>query len=152
MKRVELYTDGACQGNPGPGGYAAILDEDGSRREIAGAEPRTTNNRMELMAVIKGLEELDEPSQVRIVTDSQYVVKGMTSWIHGWQRKGWRNTSGQPVKNRDLWERLVAVASRHRVQWEWVRGHAGHPENERADYLAREAIGELGDRGVIFSE
>ena len=145
MKRVELYTDGACEGNPGPGGYAAILDEDGSRREITGAEPWTTNNRMELMAIIKGLEALVEPTQVKIVTDSQYVVKGMTSWINSWQRKRWRNSTGQPVKNRDLWEKLLTVASKHQIQWEWVRGHTGHLENEHADYLAREAISKLRD-------
>ena len=140
MKRVTIYTDGACEGNPGPGGFAAIIEEEGDTRDVTGGEPRTTNNRMELKAVIAGLEALDETSQVRIVTDSQYVAKGMTSWIHGWRRKGWKTASGTPVKNRELWEELDALAKRHRVQWEWVRGHDGHPGNERADTLAKEAI------------
>lgn len=140
---VTIYTDGACAGNPGPGGYAAIVDVNGERREVTGAEPETTNNRMELSAIIAGLRSLPEPASVRIVTDSQYVVKGMTQWIHGWRRKGWRSASGSPVKNRDLWEQLDALARTHRVRWEWIRGHNGHPENERADTLAREAIREL---------
>ncbi len=140
MKRVTIYTDGACEGNPGPGGFAAIIEEEGDTRDVTGGEPRTTNNRMELKAVIAGLEALDETSQVRIMTDSQYVAKGMTSWIHGWRRKGWKTASGTPVKNRELWEELDALAKRHRVQWEWVRGHDGHPGNERADTLAKEAI------------
>jgi ribonuclease HI len=142
-KQVVIHTDGACEGNPGPGGFAAVIDEDGGRREITGGEKQTTNNRMELTAVIRGLAAIEEPSRVRIVTDSQYVVYGMTRWIRGWQRKGWRNASGAPVKNRDLWEELDAVASRHEVRWEWIRGHVGHPENERADFLARQAIQEL---------
>ena len=143
MNEVVIYTDGSCAGNPGPGGYAAIVDEDGERREITGGERHTTNNRMELMAVIRGLASLDEPSIVRVVTDSQYVAKGMKSWIHGWRRKGWKTASGAPVKNRDLWEELDRLASPHRMSWEWVRGHDGHPENERADALAREAIREV---------
>ena len=142
MNEVVIYTDGSCSGNPGPGGWAAIVDEAGERREITGGEPQTTNNRMELMAVIKALASLDEPSTVRVVTDSQYVAKGMKSWIHGWRRKGWKTASGAPVKNRDLWEELDRLASKHRMSWEWVRGHDGHPENERADTLAREAIRE----------
>ncbi len=140
MKRVIIYTDGSCEGNPGPGGFAAIIEEEGETRDVTGGEPRTTNNRMELKAVIAGLEALDETSRVRIVTDSQYVAKGMTSWIHGWRRKGWKTASGTPVKNRELWEELDALAKRHRVEWEWVRGHDGHPGNERADTLAKEAI------------
>ncbi len=143
MNEVVIYTDGSCGGNPGPGGYAAIVDEDGERREITGGERHTTNNRMELIAVIRGLASLDEPSIVRVVTDSQYVAKGMKSWIHGWRRKGWKTASGAPVKNRDLWEELDRLAGPHRVSWEWVRGHDGHPENERADALAREAIREV---------
>jgi ribonuclease HI len=143
MDDVVIYTDGSCEGNPGPGGYAAIVDVGGERRELTGAEPRTTNNRMELSAIIAGLGALAEPSNVRIVTDSQYVVKGMTEWIHGWRRKGWRSASGSPVKNRDLWEELDTRAKRHRVKWEWIRGHNGHPENERADTLARDAIREM---------
>ncbi len=140
MKRVTIYTDGACEGNPGPGGFAAVIEEEGDTRDVTGGEPRTTNNRMELKAVIAGLEALDETSRVRIVTDSQYVAKGMTSWIHGWRRKGWKTASGTPVKNRELWEELDALAKRHRVEWEWVRGHDGHPGNERADTLAKEAV------------
>lgn len=145
MKEVTIYSDGSCEGNPGPGGYAAIIDAGGKRREVTGAERQTTNNRMELRAAIAGLRSLAEPSIVKVVTDSQYVVKGMTSWIHGWRRKGWKNASGQPVKNRDLWEELAGLASRHRASWQWIRGHAGHPENERADALAREAIREMLD-------
>jgi ribonuclease HI len=143
MLEVTIYSDGACEGNPGPGGYAAIIDIDGERKEILGGEKQTTNNRMELKAVIAALGLLLEPASVRVVTDSQYVANGMTSWIHGWKRKGWRNASGQPVKNRDLWEELERLARPHRVRWEWIRGHSGHPENERADALARKAIQEL---------
>ena len=135
-----MYTDGACEGNPGPGGYAAILDRNGERTEVTGRERQTTNNRMELLAVIAGLRTLTEPSSVSVVTDSQYVAKGMTTWIHAWRRKGWKTASGSPVKNRDLWEELDALGHRHRLRFEWIRGHNGHPENERADLLAREAI------------
>ena len=141
---MTLFTDGACEGNPGPGGYAAILSPSGElgpdSLEITGAEAQTTNNRMEMMAVIQGLEAITTPSNVLVVSDSQYVIKGITQWIHGWKKRGWRNASGQPVKNRDLWERLDSLCRIHRVQWEWVRGHEGHPGNERADFLAREAI------------
>ena len=141
---MTLFTDGACEGNPGPGGYAAILSPSGElgpdSLEITGAEAQTTNNRMEMMAVIQGLEAIATPSDVLVVSDSQYVIKGITQWIHGWKKRGWRNASGQPVKNRDLWERLDSLCRIHRVQWEWVRGHEGHPGNERADFLAREAI------------
>ncbi len=147
MNEVVIYTDGSCGGNPGPGGYAAIVDEDGERREITGGEPHTTNNRMELLAVIRGLASLDEPSIVRVVTDSQYGANGMKSWIHGWRRKGWKTASGAPVKNRDLWEELDRLASKHQMSWEWVRAHTGHPENERADALARGAIREVLDGG-----
>jgi len=143
MKEVTVFTDGACQGNPGPGGWAAIVDENGARGELHGAEVRTTNNRMELMAVIRALESLSQPSQVRVVTDSQYVALGMTRWIHSWRRKGWKTASGSPVKNRDLWQMLWDCAEKHRLTWEWVRGHDGHPENERVDALAKEAINEL---------
>jgi ribonuclease HI len=142
MEEVTIYTDGACEGNPGPGGYAAIVDRKGRRRELTGSEPRTTNNRMELLAVITGLRSLEEPSAVKVVTDSQYVANGMKSWIHNWRRKGWKTASGTPVKNRDLWEELDELSRKHRVRWEWIRGHNGHPENERADTLAREAIRE----------
>ena len=141
---MTLFTDGACEGNPGPGGYAAILSPSGElgpdSLEITGGEAQTTNNRMEMMAVIRGLEAIATPSNVLVVSDSQYVIKGITQWIHGWKKRGWRNASGQPVKNRDLWERLDSLCRIHRVQWEWVRGHEGHPGNERADFLAREAI------------
>jgi ribonuclease HI len=143
MDEVRMYTDGACEGNPGPGGYAAILDRGGKRIEVTGGERQTTNNRMELLAVIAGLRALTEPSSVNVFTDSQYVAKGMTSWIHAWRRKGWKTAAGAPVKNRDLWEELDSLARRHRVRFEWIRGHNGHPENERADALAREAIRDL---------
>ena len=145
MEEIRMYTDGACEGNPGPGGYAAILDRNGKRTEVTGGERQTTNNRMELLAVIAGLRSLAEPSLVSVVTDSQYVAKGMTTWIHGWRRKGWKTASGSPVKNRDLWEELDALGRRHRLRFEWIRGHNGHPENERADMLAREAIRDLED-------
>ena len=145
MNDVVIFTDGSCEGNPGPGGYAAIVQTGDETTEVTGGERETTNNRMELMAVIKGLQSLDEPAVVRIVTDSQYVAKGMTSWIHSWRRKGWKTSTGAPVKNRDLWEALDALSRKHRVTWEWVKGHAGHPENERADALAREAIREILD-------
>ncbi len=143
MEEIQVFTDGACEGNPGPGGYAAIIDRNGTRTEVTGSERQTTNNRMELLAVIAALRTLDEPSSVRVVTDSQYVAKGMTSWIHSWRRKGWKTAAGAPVKNRDLWEELERLAQRHRVRFEWIRGHNGHPENERADALAREAIRDL---------
>ena len=139
-EEVELYTDGACKGNPGPGGWGALLRFKGVERELHGGERQTTNNRMELTAVIEGLETLKRPCSVRIVTDSQYVKQGITQWIARWRRNGWRTASKQPVKNRDLWERLDAALRRHRVVWEWVRGHAGHPENERADQLANKGV------------
>ena len=144
-EKVELYTDGACKGNPGPGGWGALLRFQEAERELYGGEPDTTNNRMELTAVIEGLEALKRPCGVRIVTDSQYVKQGITQWIARWRRNGWRTASKQPVKNRDLWERLDAALQRHRVEWEWVRGHAGHPENERADQLANKGVESIGD-------
>lgn len=140
-KRVELFTDGACSGNPGPGGWGAILRYGKHEKEFSGAEAQTTNNRMELMAVIRGLEVLTHPCHVAIYTDSQYVMKGMTEWIRGWERKGWKTADNKPVKNADLWQRLQHAAARHTLQWHWVRGHDGHAENERADALARAAIG-----------
>ena len=143
-REVRIVTDGACSGNPGPGGWAAIIDENDERRETSGGEERTTNNRMEMMAVIRALDSLSEPSRVHVVTDSQYVALGMTRWIHGWQRKGWKTKSGGAVKNRDLWQELLAHSQGHELSWEWIRGHDGHPENERADALAREAIETLG--------
>ena len=137
---VVIYTDGACAGNPGPGGWGALLMWNDHRKEISGGEAATTNNRMELMAAISALEALQEGSKVDIHTDSEYVQKGISTWIHGWKRKGWRTASGSPVKNTELWKRLDAAQSQHRVEWHWVRGHAGHAENERADELAREGM------------
>jgi ribonuclease HI len=137
---IVIYTDGACSRNPGPGGWAAILTDGHHSREIFGGEPHTTNNRMELMAAIEALERLKQPSHVELHTDSEYVMKGITQWIHGWKRKGWRTAAGQPVKNADLWRRLDEARQRHKIDWQWVRGHAGHSENERADELAREAM------------
>jgi ribonuclease HI len=137
---VLIYTDGACAGNPGPGGWGAIVIRNGCRKEIFGGEPSTTNNRMELIAAISALESLGEPSRVDMHTDSEYVQKGISSWIHAWKRKGWRTAAGSPVKNAELWKRLEAVQLRHEVRWHWVRGHAGHMENERADELAREGM------------
>lgn len=137
---VELFTDGACQGNPGPGGWGVLLRYGGVEKELSGAEPATTNNRMELTAVIRGLEALKRPCRVVVTTDSQYVRNGITDWIRRWRRNGWRTADRQPVKNSDLWQRLDQVAAGHEVEWRWVRGHAGHPENERADRLATAAI------------
>ena len=138
--RVAIYTDGACAGNPGPGGWGAILISAGHRKELSGGEAATTNNRMELMAAISALEALKRPSHVALHTDSEYVQKGISSWIHGWKRKGWRTGAGSPVKNVELWKRLDAAQLAHEVEWHWVRGHAGHAENERADELAREGM------------
>ena len=138
MKAVEVHTDGACLGNPGPGGWAALLRYGVREREVAGGEPATTNNRMELMAAIMALEALTEGCSVVLHTDSQYVRQGITEWLPGWVRRGWRNAAGQPVKNRDLWERLHAACHRHRIDWRWVKGHSGDPDNDRVDALARE--------------
>jgi ribonuclease HI len=137
---VEIFTDGACSGNPGPGGWAAILRYRGVERELSGFEPVTTNNRMEMTAAISGLEALKRPCRVRLFSDSQYLRDGITKWIHAWKQRGWRTADKKPVKNVDLWQQLDAAAARHEVAWEWVRGHAGHRENERADALARAAI------------
>ena len=141
---VEIFTDGACTGNPGPGGWGAVLRWQGRERELSGAEAATTNNRMELTAAIMALEALKRPMTVSLTTDSQYVRQGITQWLAGWKAKGWKTADRKPVKNQDLWQRLEAAAARHRVAWHWVRGHAGHPENERADALARSAIAGLG--------
>lgn len=140
---VEIFGDGACSGNPGPGGYGAILRCLGKTKELSGGERHTTNNRMELLAIIKALQSLTRSCTVVVTTDSQYVVKGMTEWIAGWQRKGWQNSKKEPVVNRDLWEVLLEAAKPHKISWKWVRGHAGHSENERCDELARQAIGRL---------
>lgn len=142
MPEIYAYTDGACSGNPGPGGWGAILiARSGAKvlkeRELNGGAAETTNNQMELLAAISALEALDRPSAVTVVTDSAYVKDGITSWIHGWKKRGWKTAGKKPVKNEDLWRRLDEAASRHSVTWEWVKGHAGHPENERADELAR---------------
>ena len=137
---VCLFTDGACSGNPGPGGWGALLRYRGREKELSGGESETTNNRMELLAAINGLEALNRPARVRIVTDSQYVMKGVTEWLPGWKRRGWKTADRQPVKNIDLWRRLEAALAPHQVEWEWVRGHSGHAENERVDQLARRAI------------
>jgi ribonuclease HI len=139
-KVVEIYSDGACSGNPGPGGWGAILRYRTAEKEISGYEPMTTNNRMEMTAVVKALQALKEPCHVRITTDSQYLKDGITRWIKRWKSNGWMTTGKEPVKNRDLWELLDAAVRRHRVEWQWVRGHQGHPENERCDDLARMAI------------
>ncbi len=136
-KQVEIHTDGACLGNPGPGGWAALLRFRGREREVAGGEADTTNKRMELMAAIMALETLSEPCEVILHTDSQYVRQGITEWIGNWVRRGWKTAGGDPVKNRDLWERLHAAAQRHTIQWKWVKGHSGDPDNERVDVLAR---------------
>ena len=138
MKHVEIHTDGACLGNPGPGGWAALLRYGQRERELAGGEAPTTNNRMELMAAIMGLETLTEACRVTLFTDSQYVRQGITEWLPGWIRRQWKTAGGDPVKNRDLWERLHAAAGRHTVDWRWVKGHSGDPDNERVDTLARE--------------
>lgn len=140
---IVIHTDGACRGNPGPGGWGAILRYRGVEKTLRGGEPGTTNNRMELLGAIHALEALTRPSLVALHTDSQYVQKGITEWLPGWIRRGWRTADGKPVKNADLWQRLQAAAAPHRVSWHWVRGHAGHADNERADALANEAIDEL---------
>ncbi len=143
--KVEAYTDGACSGNPGPGGWGVILRWKGVEKELKGGEPETTNNRMELMAAIQALEALKRPVTITIHTDSQYVKNGITQWIHGWKRNGWKTAGKDPVKNADLWQRLDALVAKHSVSFEWVRGHAGHPENERADELARLGLKEARD-------
>jgi ribonuclease HI len=139
MDKVEVFTDGACLGNPGPGGWAALLRYKGAEKELSGGEALTTNNRMELLAVIEGLKALKRGSTVEVFTDSQYVQKGISEWIHGWKKRGWRTADKEPVKNADLWQALDAAQGPHEVTWTWVKGHAGHAENERVDQLARAA-------------
>ncbi len=142
MKHVQLITDGACLGNPGPGGWAAILQYKIRKQELFGSEPHTTNNRMELMAAVRGLSALKESCQVEAITDSQYLKNGVTVWIHTWKRNGWKTAAKQPVKNRDLWEQLEAAAKRHTMRWVWTKGHASHQDNNRADELANRAARE----------
>lgn len=145
---VEIYTDGACRGNPGAGGWAALLRQGGHEKEIHGAEPHTTNNRMELTAVIRALEALRRPVEVRVYTDSEYVRRGITEWIASWKARGWRTADKKPVKNQDLWEQLDQLAASHRIEWHWVPGHAGVEGNERVDRLANEAIDALEQSGL----
>ena len=139
MKQVEIFTDGACKGNPGPGGWGAILRMGAAERELSGGAAQTTNNRMELSAAIEGLNALKEPCTVQLMTDSKYVIDGITKWIFGWQKNGWKNAAKKPVANADLWQDLIAAVRPHTVKWVWVKGHAGHAENERADKLASDA-------------
>ncbi len=139
MKTVEIFTDGACKGNPGPGGWGALLRMGGHEKEMSGSEARTTNNRMEMTAAIRALEALREPCEVLLHTDSKYLIDGITNWIHGWKRKGWKNAAKKPVVNEDLWRELDALRSKHQVTWHWVKGHSGHAENERVDQLASDA-------------
>ncbi|WP_421934626.1 ribonuclease HI [Phenylobacterium sp.] len=140
--KVVIYTDGACSGNPGPGGWGALLISGGHRRDICGGEPDTTNNRMELMAAIQALEALNKPCEVELHTDSTYVMKGISEWIHGWKKRGWKTADKKPVKNEDLWRRLDTARERHKVDWRWVKGHAGHELNEHADALAGRGLKE----------
>ena len=144
LPAVDIFTDGACSGNPGPGGWGAVLRYNEVEKEISGGEPETTNNRMEMTAAIEALSALKRPSRVRLHTDSTYVKDGITKWIHAWKARGWKTAAKKPVKNQDLWQRLEAAQERHEVKWFWVKAHAGHPENERADALARAAIEGLG--------
>ena len=139
MKRVDIFTDGACKGNPGPGGWGVILRMGHHEKEMSGGEAETTNNRMEMTAVIRALKALTEPCAVTIHTDSRYVIDGMTKWIEGWKRKGWVSASKQPVRNQDLWHDLIEAVLHHQIEWQWIKGHDGHPENERADKLASDA-------------
>lgn len=147
MKKVELFTDGACKGNPGPGGWGALLRMGVHEKELSGGEPDTTNNRMEMTAVIRGLGALIEPCEVDLYSDSKYVIDGITKWVEGWKKRGWVNASKKPVRNADLWHELIDVAGRHTVHWHWVKGHDGHAENERVDRLASDAADEAGRSG-----
>lgn len=147
VPKVRITTDGACKGNPGPGGWGAIMEAGGREKILSGAEPLTTNNRMEMTAALKALEALTKPAAVTLVTDSRYLMDGMMKWLHGWKKNGWRNASKEPVKNADLWMALDRAAKPHSIQWQWVKGHSGHPMNERADTLANEAIATLSKLG-----
>lgn len=151
-KYIEIFTDGACRGNPGPGGWGALLRYAGRERELSGAAPQTTNNRMELTAAIKALEALTEPCRVSLTTDSSYVKNGIMQWIGDWKRRGWRTAAKRPVKNRDLWQRLDELALRHEIEWRWVKGHSGHAENERVDALANKALDALLENGPVPGE
>lgn len=146
LSTVEVFTDGACKGNPGPGGWGVVIRYGNHEKELSGGESHTTNNRMELMAAIEALNALTRPCNVILSTDSNYVKDGITKWIFGWQKNGWRTADKKPVKNADLWQALLEAVRRHKVDWRWVRGHAGHPENERADQLASEAALQIGRR------
>jgi ribonuclease HI len=145
-KRIEIYTDGACSGNPGPGGWGAVLRFQGKDKEISGGNPTTTNNQMELQAAIEALRALKEPCVVDLYTDSQYLRQGITQWIHNWKKNGWRTSDKKPVKNQELWVALDELVRAHAIQWHWLKGHAGHPENERCDELARNEIDKLRSR------
>ena len=147
MKHVEIFTDGACKGNPGPGGWGAVMRMGEHEKELSGGEPATTNNRMELMGAIMALRALKQPCEIKLHTDSKYVIDGITSWIFGWQRNGWKNAAKKPVANADLWQDLMAATQPHKIAWIWVKGHNGHPENERADTLASDAALRAGGRG-----
>lgn len=146
MTMVEIATDGACKGNPGPGGWGAILRVGDAEKELSGGDPNTTNNRMEMTAAIEALNALTRPCQVKLSTDSKYVMDGLTKWVHGWKRNGWMTASRKPVKNAELWHALIAATERHEIEWVWVKGHNGHPDNERADKLASDAA-EAAGRG-----
>lgn len=146
MKQVEAFTDGACSGNPGPGGWGVLLRHEGNERELHGGEAETTNNRMELLAAIEALSALKEPCHVQLTTDSTYVRDGITKWLQNWKKNGWKTAAKKPVKNQDLWMRLDEQTVRHHVEWRWVKGHSGHPENERADALANRGLKELRSR------
>jgi ribonuclease HI len=147
---VEIFTDGACKGNPGPGGWGVVIRSGSREKELSGGEPHTTNNRMELLAAIRGLEALKRPCDVTLYTDSIYVRDGISKWIHGWRKNGWRTADRKPVKNAELWQELLAAAAPHRIEWHWVKGHAGHPENERADRLACDAALQFMNRAARF--
>lgn len=146
MKHVEIFTDGACKGNPGPGGWGALLRLGKHEKELSGGEAETTNNRMELTAAIRSLEALTERCRVDLYSDSKYVLDGITKWVEGWQKRGWKNASKKPVRNADLWHQLIDAADRHEISWHWVRGHSGHPENDRVDRLASDKAEEAGRR------
>ena len=148
LPKVEIFTDGACKGNPGPGGWGAVLRMGETEKELSGGEPLTTNNRMEMRAVIEALGALNRPCEVTLATDSRYVMDGLTKWVIGWQKNGWRTADKKAVKNADLWQAMLAAAKPHRITWQWVKGHAGHPENERADRLASDAALAAGQAGA----